>query len=261
MTAAVVGHFGGPFAAALGAATVAGALAGIIAGLPALRARGVYLLLSTFTLHHVVLYALPELHLRLLGGAALSYPSAAFGPLAIDTPLRWYLLLLAIVAAAYWGLRNILASREGLAMMAMRDHELGAAALGADPRLLTLKAFAISSAMAGLAGALYVYLAPGATPESFGLDFAIAFLAMIVVGGLGSPLGALIGATLWRLAPPLVDAVSARVGETTPLGGWIAGHPSQLIAAAFGLATILVLLFAPSGMAGLTRALFGGRGR
>ncbi len=88
-------------------------------------------------------------------------------------------------------------------MMAMRDHDGAASALGADPRLLTLKAFALSSGMAGLAGALYVYLAPGATPESFGLDFAIAFLAMIVIGGLGSPTGALIGAALWRLGAPV----------------------------------------------------------
>ncbi len=260
MTAAVIGgHFGWPFPVALAAATLAGALVGLVAALPALQARGVYLLLSTFALHHVVLYALPQLKLSVFGAADYSYSPPALGPFAIDTPLRWYFLLLAIVALVYLALRNILRGREGLATMAMRDHEFGASALGADPRLLTIKAFAISSGIAGLAGALYVYLAPGAAPERFGLDFAIAFIAMIVIGGLGSPTGALIGAALWRLAPPLVSALDTRVGETTSSGAWIAAHQPSIIAATFGLATIAVLLFAPTGLAGFGRSSSGVR--
>ncbi len=98
MAAAVAGgRFGWPFPAALAAASVAGMAVGLIAALPALRGRGAVLLLSTLAVHQIVLYLIPELKLRLFGIADFSYAPPAFGPYAVDTPLRWYYLLLAIV--------------------------------------------------------------------------------------------------------------------------------------------------------------------
>ena len=145
MTAAIVGtQWGWPFPLALLAAALAGALVGVLAGLPSLRVRGLYFVLSTLAVHHVVEYAFLEYQFKFFDVVGVSYNVAALGPVELKTPMRWYFFLLPLVVLVYLGLRNSLRTREGRVMMAMRDHELAATAVGADVRILRLKAFAFS---------------------------------------------------------------------------------------------------------------------
>ena len=257
MTAAITGtQWGWPFPLVLVAAALAGAVIGLLAGLPSLRVRGLYFVLSTFAVHYIVVFAFQEYQFKAFDVAGVPYRPAALGPFQIDTPMRWYFFLLPLVALVYLGLRNTLRSREGRAMTAMRDHELAATANGIDVRILRLKAFAFSSAIAAVGGALYAYLLTNVTAEFFGISFAIQFIAMIIIGGMGSLAGSLVGAAVWLLLPSVISGFAAQAGESTGLLHRIlVDNKPQLVQVVFGLLVILLLMFAPGGLAGIGRRM------
>jgi branched-chain amino acid transport system permease protein len=253
MTAAIAGtQWGWPFPLVLLAAAVTATLVGILAGLPSLRVRGLYFVLSTLAVHHVVSYVFLEYQFKYFDVVGVPYNPANLGPFELNTPVRWYFFLLALVGLVYWGLRNSLRSREGRMLMAMRDHELAATAVGADVRILRLKAFALSSAIASVGGALHAYFMSNVTSEAFGITFAIQFIAMIIIGGLGSLVGSLLGAALWLLLPSIISGFATQASDSTGLTRLLlVEHKAQLVQLIFGLLIIVLLIFAPSGMAGI----------
>ncbi len=257
MTAALVGtQWGLPFPLAVLAAGITGALVGMVAGLPSLRVRGLYFVLSTLAAHHVVVFLFLQYQLIYFDVSGVPYDTARLGTFELSTPMRWYGFLLPLVALVYWGLKNSLTTREGRAMRAMRDHELAAASAGIDVRWMRLKAFALTSAIASMAGAIQAYFMSNISSEAFGLDFAIQFIAMIIIGGLGSLGGSLAGAAIWLLLPSIISGLAPQGGEAS---GWIGtvmvAHKPQLVQLIFGLLVILLLIFAPGGAAGLGRRL------
>ena len=253
MTAAITGsQWGWPFPLVLLAAGLAGTVAGLLAGLPSLRVRGLYFVLSTFAMHYIVSFAFLEYQFRAFDVVGVPYKQATLGPLALSTPTRWYFFLLPLVALVYWGLRNSLRSREGRAMMAMRDHELATTSAGVDVRILRLKAFAFSSAIAAMAGALYAYYLTNLNSEAFGINFAIQFIAMIIIGGMGSLAGSLVGAAVWLLLPSIITGFASQAGDSTGLVRvLLIEHKAQLVQVIFGMLVILLLIFAPAGLAGI----------
>ena len=259
MVGAITGsQWGWPFPAVLVAAGLAGALAGLLAGLPSLRVRGLYFVLSTFAMHYIVVFLFLEYQFKFFDVVGVPYKPASLGPLDLNTPMRWYFFLLPLVALVYWGLRNSLRTREGRAMMAMRDHELATTAVGVDVRILRLKAFAFSSAIAAVAGALYAYYLTNVTSEAFGIQFAIQFIAMIIIGGMGSLAGSLVGAAVWLLLPSIITGFASQAGGSTGLVRLLlVDHKAQLVQVIFGMLVILLLIFAPDGLAGIGRRLRG----
>jgi branched-chain amino acid transport system permease protein len=254
MTAAITGsQWGWPFPLVLVAAAITGALAGTLAGLPSLRVRGLYFVLSTFAVHYLVVFAFQEYQFKFFDVVGVPYKPAALGPIDLSTPMRWYFFLLPVVALTYWLLANTLRTREGRVMMAMRDHELATTAVGVDVRILRLKAFAFSSAIASVAGALYAHYLTNVTSEFFGIQFAIQFIAMIIIGGMGSLSGALIGAGVWLLLPSIITGLASTVGSeaTGLLRSALVDHKAQLVQFIFGMLVILLLIFAPGGIAGM----------
>jgi branched-chain amino acid transport system permease protein len=172
----------------------------------------------------------------------------------IGVPFReaerlWYLGLV-LALAAYLFARNLLRSRSGRALQTLRDSEVAASVMGVNVQGYKARVFLVSSMYAGLAGVMYGLSIGSIAPESFGLELSILFLAMIVLGGLGSVGGAALGA-LFVTALPLVFQ---RYADVVPLvggageGGLAAGEAARYF---FGLAIILVILFQPSGLAGL----------
>ena len=257
MTAAITGtQWGWPFPLVLLAAGVTGAIAGVIAGLPSLRVRGLYFVLSTFALHYIVVFAFMEYQFKFFDVVGVPFKPATLGALELSTPTRWYFFLLPLVALVFWALRNTMNNREGRAMMAMRDHELAATSAGVDVRILRLKAFAFSSAIAAMAGALYAYYLTNVTAEAFGIHFAIQFIAMIIIGGMGSLAGSLVGAAVWLLLPSIISGFASQAGDSTGLVRLLlVDHKAQLVQVIFGMLVILLLIFAPEGLAGIGRKL------
>ncbi len=253
MTAAITGsQWGWPFPLVLVAAGCMGALAGVLAGLPSLRVRGLYFVLSTFAVHYIVVFVFMEYQFKFFDVVGVPYKPATLGPIDLNTPMRWYFFLLPLLALVYWLLRNSLRTREGRAMMAMRDHELATTSAGVDVRYLRLKAFGLSSAIAAMAGALYAYFLTNVTSEFFGIQFAIQFIAMIIVGGMGSLPGSLVGAAVWLLLPSIITGVASQAGDSTGLVRvLLIDHKAQFVQAIFGSLVIMLLIFAPEGIAGM----------
>jgi branched-chain amino acid transport system permease protein len=126
--------------------------------------------------------------------------------------------------------------------------------VGIDVRILRLKAFGLSSSIAAVAGCLYAYYMTNVNAEFFSLNFAIQFIAMIIVGGMGSLAGAAVGAAVWLLLPSIIGGVVTQAGASGM--AWaqaVSVHKPQIVNLTFGLLVVLLLLFAPTGLAGLAR--------
>jgi branched-chain amino acid transport system permease protein len=235
---------------------LAAALAGTLAGLPSLRVRGLYFVLSTLAVHYVVTYVFLEYQFKYFDVVGIPYATPRIGAFEINTPVRWYALLLPLVIVVYLGLKASLKSREGRAMLAMRDHELAATAMGVDVRILRLKAFGLSSAIASVAGALFAYYLSNVTSEAFNINFAIQFIAMIIIGGMGSLPGSLVGAAIWLLLPSIIGGLSPDSSyENAFLSKLLVENRAQLVQLIFSLLVIVFLIFAPGGVAGLSTSL------
>jgi branched-chain amino acid transport system permease protein len=161
----------------------------------------------------------------------------------------WYLgLVLALAAFLY--ARNLLRSRPGRALQTLRDSEVAASVMGVNVQRYKARVFLVSSMYAGLSGVMYALSIGSIAPESFGLEVSILYLAMIVLGGLGSVGGAALGALFVSALPLIFQKYADYVpfvggpGE----GGLAAGEAARYL---FGLAIILVVLFEPAGLAGL----------
>ena len=162
----------------------------------------------------------------------------------------WYLGLV-LAVAAYFFARNLLRSRPGRALQTLRDSEVAASVMGVNVQVYKARVFLVSSMYAGLAGVLYALSIGSIAPESFGLLVSIQYLTMVVIGGLGSVGGAVLGAFFVTALPlffqQYADAIPL-VGSVPGEGLFIAGEAARYL---FGLAIILVIVFEPAGLAGI----------
>jgi branched-chain amino acid transport system permease protein len=253
LAAALFGtEWGLPFGLVLLAAGCAGAVAGTLVGLPSLRLRGLYLMLATLALHFIVLYVFLRYMLARFGPGGIPYDVPTLGSLAIDSDERWYFLLLALAALTLLAVRNLLRMRAGRAFVAVRDHDVAAAALGMNVAAVRLQAFAASSFIVSVAGALYAYNLGNTTTSNYTLALVVGYFAMILIGGMGSLLGAVLGALVWTLLPQVIDTVSAGVDPSTPVvGSLLDRYQDQLVALILGVLVLVLLRVKPEGLNGI----------
>jgi branched-chain amino acid transport system permease protein len=236
-----------PFWITLPAAALVGALLGIIFGLPSLRLRGLYLAVSTLALHFVVIYLGGEYETRrgFSTGIVIDPPSLA--GFSISDGRVWYYILLASAALTLLVCLNLLRAKTGRAWRAIRAHETVAEALGIGIAGYKLLAFVISSAITAVAGALFAYYRGFVSVEAFSLFLTVQYLAMVIVGGMGSLLGALLGATFVTIFPYMIEAALL----VLPGAQRYADLLFAVNYAAFGLVMILFLIFEPLGLVGI----------
>jgi branched-chain amino acid transport system permease protein len=165
----------------------------------------------------------------------------------------WYLGLV-LCAGACWFAANLIRSRPGRALQTLRDSEVAAAVMGVNIRDYKAKAFLVSSMFAGLSGVLYALSIGSVAPDSFGLTLSVQFLAMIVLGGLGSVAGSVLGAAFVSALPLVFQQYAGSLPFIVDPGesGIVA---SQAAAFLYGAAIILVVMFEPGGLVGLARRL------
>lgn len=248
-TAALVeGWKAGPFVA-LPAAAAVGALLGIAVGMPALRLKGLYLALGTLAMHHVVLYVGGELQSRWGANTGTTIPPPALGGFVLRGTVGWYYALVAVALVVLVLSVNLHRSRVGRAWMAIRDRDVAAASVGIDIRQMKLLAFIWSSVLTTVAGALFAYHRGFVSVEAFSFFLAIEYIAMVIIGGLGSELGAVLGAAFVTLLPYAIDAAVSSLR----LAGGVEYYLFPLKFGAFGLLMALFLIFEPQGLAGIWR--------
>lgn len=226
-----------PYLATLPVAAVLTFALGLALGVPALRLRGLHLALVTLSIA-IFLVPLLKRFSTLTGGSmglTVPKPAAPAGvPLADD---QWlYFLALVGTGAAFLATRNLLRSRAGRALQAIRENEAAAEVLGVRLSFYKTSAFAWSAMFAGAAGSVYTWAIGYVSPDSFTITLSITMLAGLVVGGLGSLSGPLYGAVFVMFVPSLAQDVNKAA-------------PGVI----FGLLIILVMYVAPTGLAGLVR--------
>ncbi|MDT7944303.1 MAG: branched-chain amino acid ABC transporter permease [Dehalococcoidia bacterium] len=235
------------FIPVVAAASAVGAVLGVLVGLPSLRVKGLYLAVSTLALHAVIVYGASEYQHRLGGSAGIVIPKPSFGPLIIDSDREWYYLLGVVAALTTLACINLVRSRVGRAWQAIRDRDIVAEACGIPLVRYKLLAFTVSSALAAMAGAIDAYHAGFVSVEKYSFLLTVQYLAMIVVGGLGSILGSLLGAFVITLLPFVIDFIV----HIFPTPERLVINILQLQRIAFGGVIVAVFLLEPRGLVAL----------
>ncbi len=244
-----------PFWAALPLAAGIAAFFGFLLGLPALRLEGPYLAIATLGFGLTVTQVIGKLDF--FGGRqGLHAPELILGPWHLDTDREFYFLVMGITVALAAGVRNILKTRVGRAFIAIRDADIAAEATGVNLVAFKTLSFALSAFCTGVAGGLYAFVLRFIEPEIFTLLMSIMFLAMVVVGGLGSIMGSVAGACLlsWMdlqlrniLSIPYVGSFLESLSKTY----FSITGVSNIQFILFGLIMIAIMLFEPLGIFGI----------
>jgi branched-chain amino acid transport system permease protein len=239
-----------PFWVGLGAGGCMAAVVGTFFGVPSLRIKGLYLAIATLAAQFIIEWAIN--HITWISGGVQStiyVPKPSLGGSPLNSELRKYYMILLVAALSYVFAMNLVRSRVGRAFMAIRDRDVAAEIIGVNIFGYKLLAFAISSFYAGVAGALFTYYLEIANYEQFTITVSVQYLAMIIIGGLGSVLGSVFGAVFITLLPIVLRWVVEGVW------GWFAPPTSAMLdvlanlrLVVFGGLVIFFLILEPDGL-------------
>jgi branched-chain amino acid transport system permease protein len=249
-TAAILAtRLGLPFWITVPGGGVVSALFGILLGFPCLRLKGLYLAMATMSFGMVVEYAVTHAEFLTMGVRGISVPRPSLFGYVFQTETSMFYLILAFVVLLTIAAKNLMRTRLGRAFLAIRDQDVAASVIGVNLTRYKVMSFAISAFYAGVAGALYAYSTAYLHPENFTLLLSIEYIAMIIVGGLGSILGSIFGAIFLTLTP---DAISAAMGFLGKYLVFFQGkYNEEWNVAAFGLLIMLFLIAEPTGLNGI----------
>jgi branched-chain amino acid transport system permease protein len=259
-------HASTPIVVTLLIAVVSGALVGLLLGLPATRLRGPYL--AGMTLAFAVAFtAIVNSFSTWTGGdAGLQLPTAVTPPnwlsslfnaqtsvLTVNT--MWLAdITIVVTGVAFFFMANLFASRTGRAMRLIRDNDVAAELVGVSLPRTRVIAFMVSSAYAALGGALWTLINNSVSPPTYSLALSITILSLVVIGGIGTIPGALIGGLIYAYSTNVISWFTVHTG-INPQGNLA----SQLPGIIFGGLLILTMLFAPMGIVGAVRRLWAKR--
>jgi branched-chain amino acid transport system permease protein len=242
--------YGVPFVVAIAAAAVAGGLVGFIIALLSLRLRALYVAVTTLVLHFAVTTFFSFAQAVFLDSTGIILPLADLGFMELQTPTQWYYFLLAVATLTVLGALNLLRSFIGRRWIAVGEHDLAAEALGVSVRRAKLSVFTVTSAVTAFAGALSAYYVGTVSFESYNFGLAITYLAMIIVGGVGSVLGSVLGAVFITLLPYVLDQMILMLQLRIRVNILAGIH--QII---FGTLIVGFLLLEPRGLAEIWRRI------
>jgi branched-chain amino acid transport system permease protein len=247
-------RLGLPFWLTLPAGGLMAALIGVVVGMPSLRIKGLYLAIATLAGQLIIEWTIN--HVPAISGgaqASIEVPRPDLFGFVLNTQGRLYYFLLFFAVLTIVATLNLIRSRIGRAFIAVRDQDIAAEIIGINIYRYKLLAFAISSFYAGVCGVLYTYYFGIANYEQFQLIVSIDYLAMIIIGGLGSVLGSILGATFVTLLPIVLRILLENVGSLIFSAGELANIISGTRLAVFGGLIIFFLIVEPEGLNRLWR--------
>lgn len=231
---AILQQHGWPVFLSLPAAALLAAATGVLAAWPARRLAGIYLAIATLSFGFIVQEVFVRWESITGGNAGLVVATLGAG--------MQYGLALACALAALWVSGRVSASRFGRALVSLREDPTAANTLGVAVPQLKVVAFALAAALGGLAGGLYAHQLRFISPEQFDWVMSIELLMMLVIGGLGTRAGIVLGAVFLIVLPQAIALLRDTLGWNTP--------PAGIELFAFGFVLVLVLRYAPAGLAG-----------
>jgi len=222
-------------------------LVGIVFGFPSLRVKGLYLAVATLAAQFFCDWAFLRVGWFTNNNASGSVSVSALSVMgwSIDTPVEKYLFCLGFLVVFALLAKNLVRSSIGREWMAIRDMDVAAAVIGIRPKYAKLSAFAVSSFIVGVAGALWAFVHLGSwEPAAFSIDRSFQLLFMVIIGGMGSVMGSFFGAAFIVLLPIFIERISLLVGLSTAA----ASHMTFMV---FGALIVWFLIVEPHGLAKL----------
>jgi branched-chain amino acid transport system permease protein len=245
-TAILEVNVGLPFFLAIPLGAVITSGIGLVFGIPSLRLRGLYLAIATLAAYFITTYVIVHWESMTKGVLGLSVPPAMVFGLPLDSDARVFYLIFALVVPATLFAKNLFRTRVGRAFIAIRDRDVAASVMGVSLLRYKLLAFLISSFYAGVAGGLMAHHSRILFPDAFTLLVSIDYLAMIIIGGMGSILGSIFGAVFMTLLPEVLKLSATSLTGVYPQAFGLIASTRDVV---FGLAVILFLMYEPQGLA------------
>ena len=242
---------GVPFLIAVPAAGVITALVGMVFGIPSVRLKHLYLCIATLAGQIILEYVFVQWESLTGGAAGISIPTASLFGLDLGSDRIFFFVIFVCFAVMTWMAVNLIRTRYGRAFIAVRDNDQAAEGMGIPIFLYKLLSFAISSFYAGFAGALFAYYMMSITPEPFSLWLSIEYIAMIIIGGLGSIPGAVFGTVFIVVLNEVLSLITEFLMNIGTTGVGITIAPLREFA--YGLAIVLFIIFEPKGLAEVWR--------
>jgi branched-chain amino acid transport system permease protein len=209
---------------------------GALAAVPALRLKNIYLAIATLGFGVVLQKIIFEWRSLTVGGGGLALNAPGIAGYELGATGLYYLTL-ACLTAGLFAAWNVSRGRTGRALLVIKESEIAAGSLGIEAARYKVTAFAISAFYAAIAGGLFAYLVRYINPESFSVGLSISFLSMVVIGGLGTIGGSIVGAAFYVIVPELLRGIKDAPGLV------------------FGLLLVAVMVFMPRGLWGLLSRL------
>jgi len=235
-----------PFLVGLIAAGLMAGLVGLIFGIPSLRVKGFYLAIATIAAQFIIIWVIN--HLKITGGfVGIAVPYASIGGFVFDSEASQFYLIITIAALGTFFAKNLARTRIGRAFVAIRDNDLAAEVMGINLFFYKLLAFFIGCFFAGIAGSLLAHWVGFMNAERFSLMESILYIGMIIIGGLGTTLGPILGVIFIRLLQQSLIFVAPTIEVAIPAlpSGFATGIAPML----FGLIIVLFLILEPRGIA------------
>lgn len=246
-SALLTGSLNIPFVLSLPCSGLAAAMLGLLVGIPSLRLKGLYLALGTLAFGYIIEYILFHWDLT-QGDMGMGVKRVSFGQIYIRTERAYFYLIAAVAVLSVICAKNIARTKIGRCFVAIRDRDMAAEAMGIPLAKYKIMAFAISAFYAGVAGCLLAHYQQWIVPGSFNISLSIAYIAMIVLGGLGSLLGSVFGAIIVTGIPHGIIFLTDLFKESYPA---LSGLIVDIKLGIFGLIIVLTLLVEPKGMVGI----------
>jgi len=242
-SAILCAKLGWPFWVALPCGALAAGIAGLLFGLPSLKIKGFYLIMATIAAQFIIIWIIIQLRGITGGTDGLLVPKPTIGPIALSSKTSYYYLVMFFVVLATITAHNIVRTRAGRAFIAIRDNELAAEVMGVSLWSYKLQAFFIGCIYAGVAGSLLLHYVRFASIEQFPFWDSVWYLGMLIVGGMGSTAGAILGVIALKLLEELVTVagpiLSAAVAPQAAASLALISH---------GMIIIIFLIFEPRGL-------------
>ncbi len=237
-----------PFWVVIPIAGLASGLIGLIFGLPSLRVKGFYLALATLAAQFIIPWLINHVGAELTGGVfSLVVPVPRVGNIILNNQLKMFYLIVPISLIMTFFARNLVRSGIGRALIAIRDNDLAAEVMGVNLFRYKLLSFFICSFYAGVGGALWGFWMRAINTDHFSLMESVWYLGMIIVGGMGSTLGAVFGTIFIRLLDEVARELAPLFGTVLP--GIGVGAELALSPILFALGIILFMILEPRGLA------------
>ncbi len=241
-------RLGVPFWLSMPLAGLFSALCGLLLALPCLRLRGLYLAIVTFAFYFIVEYTIIHWNGLTNGTGGLTVPEPNIVGLAVDSDRKLYFLILGLAILGLIFAKNLFRTEAGRAFIAIRDNDVAAEVIGVNVVRYKILAFMVCSFYAGVAGSLYAVTLNFIGPEHFTFLMTIEYLAMGLVGGIGTIAGSVFGVLFMTALPEAIRMLRDALSSHYP---FLVSRMSDLQSGLYGLTIILFLIFEPTGLFGL----------